>query len=324
MGDHTTIEWSDATWNPLRGCSKVSPGCSHCYAERVSARFSGPGAPYDGVIEDGHWNGEIRLISKHIDDPIRWRRPRRIFLGSMSDVFHPKVSDQVLDQLFTVMLAAPQHTYQVLTKRAERLARYTRDWCGRKPWPANIWLGVSVENQATADERIPHLFSTPAPIRFLSCEPLLGQVCLQRYMSIEWSDVCESWEHDVLDYARMLDGGAADRRLSWVIAGGESGPSSRPMHPNWLRRLREQCRAAHVAFFFKQWGSWAPAHEHRQTQSPVQLVDEADGKVYPSHLATSRGREPMILTSVSAAGAVLDNRMHREFPITPTTKATEP
>ncbi len=321
MGRNSAIEWTDDTWNPVRGCSKVSPGCTNCYAEKVAARFCGPGGPYHGVIEDGHWSGDLRLISKHIDDPLRWRDPRRIFLGSMSDVFHPKVSDQVLDQLFTVMLAAPQHTYQVLTKRAERLARYTRAWCGRKPWPAHIWLGVSVENQAAADERIPHLVDTPAAVRFLSCEPLIGPVSLSRWLPIEWSDVCDAWCPNVLETAVLLDGGQPDRRLSWVIAGGESGPSSRPTHPNWIRQLRDQCAASRRPFFFKQWGSWVPANEFRHTESPVRLVDEADGKTYPSHLATSEGRVPMVTTSKREAGAVLDNRMHREFPITPTREA---
>lgn len=282
MSDDSKIEWTDATWNPIRGCSRVSEGCRHCYAERVAARFSGPGQPYEGLVRisntlDGRkptgWNGTVRMVAEHLADPLRWKRPRRVFVNSMSDLFHESLTNEQIAAVFGVMAAAPQHTFQVLTKRAARMRAWF-EWVtknrGSTPyvahessvvvraaeqyvgglgvdcvWPLpNVWLGVSVENQAAADERIPELLATPAVVRWISAEPLLGPVNLTSWLW-DWSRI-ES-EDD--------NGGALpprDPRLSWVVAGCESGPGARPCDVAWLRSLRDQCAKAGVAYFVKQ------------------------------------------------------------------------
>lgn len=205
------IAWTDETWNPIRGCSKVSAGCAHCYAERMAARFCGDGLPYAGLIEGGRWNGKVRMVPERLPDPLFWRRPRRVFVNSTSDLFHESLSFQDIATIFGIMAAAPEHTFQVLTKRARRMAEFfewvkqegdaphpienTRmtermvvlgqafDWVNASerggPWPLpNVWIGVSVENQAAADERIPVLLQVPAAVRWVSMEPLLGPVDL--------------------------------------------------------------------------------------------------------------------------------------------------
>lgn len=283
MSDDTGIEWTDATWNPIRGCSRASEGCRHCYAERVAARFSGPGMPYEGLVRisntlDGRkpigWNGTVRMVAEHLADPLRWKRPRRVFVNSMSDLFHESLTNEQIAAVFGVMAAAPRHTFQVLTKRARRMREWFA-WAGRldldrlqahaysailesdhagrlaiargrgQSWPLpNVWLGVSVENQAAADERIPELLATPAAVRWISAEPLLGPVNLTSWLW-DWSRI-ES-EDD--------NGGALpprDPRLSWVVAGCESGPGARPCDVAWLRSLRDQCAKAGVAYFVKQ------------------------------------------------------------------------
>lgn len=234
----TAIEWATDTWNPVRGCAPVSEGCRNCYAMRQAHRFSGPGMPYEGLTRatsDGpKWTGKVRLVPELIEAPLRWRKPRRVFVNSMSDLFHPEVPDGFITHVWSVMRQAKQHTFLILTKRPERMAAWAAQWCHAGGFGVlrNVWLGVSCEDQATADERIPHLLATPAAVKFVSAEPLLGQIDLTK----------------VEEYAR----------LSWVIAGGESGPGSRPCHPEWVRSLRDQCQAAGVAFFYKQWGDWVP------------------------------------------------------------------
>ena len=214
MADQSAIEWTDATWNPLRGCSRVSAGCQHCYAEKVAARFSGPGLPYEGLIHPTTkgWNGQVKLVPEVLDQPLRWKRPRRIFVNSMSDLFHESVPDNYIAAVFGIMAATPQHTYQVLTKRPMRMQRWFSTFMARNPlsimhecvkgamgyhhtrrpaintmpWPlANVWLGVSVENQETADARIPLLLECPASVRWLSCEPLLGSLDLRFHIFSE-------------------------------------------------------------------------------------------------------------------------------------------
>lgn len=266
MGDKTGIAWTDATWNPIRGCTPVSEGCRYCYAASVAARFSGPGMPYEGLAErtpkGPRWTGEVRLIEDHLDDPLHWRKPRRVFVNSMSDLFHPALWLQVIARIFAVMAAAPQHTFQVLTKRPERMAQLLNDsgflsaveeFAVIRLWPLpNVWLGTSVENQEAAGERIPHLLRTPAAVRFLSCEPLLGPIDLEGRLDTdhecpEGGPVCG-----------QCFAGAPAARIHWVIVGGESGPNHRPFDPAWARSLRDQCREAGVAFFFKQVGGLRP------------------------------------------------------------------
>lgn len=306
MADKSPIEWTNASWNPVRGCSRVSEGCRNCYAEIMAARFSGPGQWGEGLATmvrsadgktDHRWTGKVVAAPDHVlTQPLRWRKPRRIFVNSTSDLFHEGLPDAVIDRVFAVMALCPQHTFQVLTKRPERMRAYfagIRDrhigWLGARPlgawviyaraealasnlgskyggvpfaaalnkakpkdfhlmrdqWPLpNVWLGTSVEDQATADARIPHLLDTPAAVRFISAEPLLGPVDLH-------SALCR--ETGSCPTCPACLGG-----IHWVIVGGESGPGARPMHPDWARSLRGQCAAAGVPFFFKQWGEWAP------------------------------------------------------------------
>jgi protein gp37 len=261
MSDHSQIQWTDATWNPTTGCTKVSPGCANCYIERTPAfRIAGR------TFEKGHI--PLQLHENRLEQPLHWRKPRRVFVNSLSDLFHADVPDSFIDHVFAVMALCPQHTFQVLTKRVERMRDYMRDRArhhdvtmsmqdreygvaallpanGRSyprwpnEWPLlNVWLGVSVENQHFADERIPLLLQTPAAIRFISAEPLLGPVTLAQFYS---GTVTRDWIR-----------GAT--RLDWVIVGGESGPQSRPSDVAWIRSLRNQCRLAGVACFIKQLG----------------------------------------------------------------------
>jgi len=216
MPDKTGIEWTDATWNPVTGCTKVSPGCAHCYAESITIRFKRGGA----FLPD---KAAICLHEDRLEQPKRWRKPRMIFVNSMSDLFHEEVPFEFVDKVFEVMESCSWHTYQVLTKRPEKMLEYaqSRD---HKNWPDHVWAGTSVENQYWIDRRIPILRQVPAAVRFLSCEPLLKALKLD------------------------LEG------IHWVIVGGESGPRARPMDISWVRDIRDQCLAERVPFFFKQWG----------------------------------------------------------------------
>ena len=247
MSDKTKIEWTDATWNPVTGCTKVSEGCDHCYAETIAHRFAGTAAYPNGF--------DVTLRPERLDQPLRWQRPRRIFVNSMSDLFHKDVPDEYIARVFAVMALAPHHTFQVLTKRPGRMRSLLNSQAFRQAldeelwgygvaetaWPLpNVWLGTSVENQKWADVRIPQLLATPAAVRFLSCEPLLGPVDL---------------------FAWNIDRGA---RVDWVIVGGESGPHARPMHPDWARHLRDDCLTAGIAFHFKQWGGVRPKANGRE------------------------------------------------------------
>jgi protein gp37 len=219
----TTIEWTDETWNPVTGCVKVSPGCKHCYAERFAERFRGVVSP-KGKAHVFHVGFDPTLRPERLRQPLEWKTPRRVFVNSMSDVFGDFVPDEYLASIFEVMRATPQHTYQVLTKRSDRLERWTKS----APWLAaapHIWLGVSVEDRDHGLPRVDRLRRSVAAVRFLSIEPLLEDL------------------------------GPVDlTAIDWVIAGGESGPRARPMDPAWVRSVRDQCAAAGVAFFFKQWG----------------------------------------------------------------------
>lgn len=218
MGERSAIEWTDATWNPVTGCTKVSPGCKNCYAERLAHRLQAMGV---GRYRDGF---AVTLHPDLLTVPHAWRRPRHVFVNSMSDLFHEAVPDEFIRKVFDTMAATPRHVFQILTKRAERLA----DLAPRLPWPSNVWQGVSVETDAYTG-RIEQLRRVPAAVRFLSIEPLLGPI-----------------DHLVLD------------GISWVIVGGESGPRHRPVEAEWVRSLRDQCRRAGVPFFFKQWGGRTP------------------------------------------------------------------
>lgn len=303
----TSIEWTEKTWNPVRGCSRVSPGCDHCYAMGQAHRYAGPGKPYDGLttIRRGKvdWAGRAVLVPGQLDVPLKRRKPTTWFVNSMSDLFHESLTNEEIAAVFGVMAACPQHTFQVLTKRPKRMREWF-DWASLRGclraaldvvpvfagwhlgaptikeawdgdvWPLpNVWLGVSCEDQQRADERIPHLLETPAAVRFVSAEPLLGPVDLTR---VQWPG-----KHRV----DVLRGGAWDfggvpgfvnhsdmARLHWVIVGGESGPGARPCDVGWIRSIVRQCQEADVPVFVKQLGALPVFPEGAQ-----RLIDRKGG-----------------------------------------------
>lgn len=214
MSDRTAIEWTEATWNPVTGCDQVSPGCAHCYAKTFAERWTGiTGHPYEQGFA-------LKLWPERLAQPLRWRRPRTIFVNSMSDLFHERIPDDFVRDVFEIMVEAEHHTFQVLTKRHGRML----DLAAHLPWPPNVWMGVSIENRRFV-HRADYLREVPAAVRFISAEPLLGP--------LEGLDLTE---------------------IDWLIAGGESGPHHRPIRPEWVRDLRDRCTEEDVAFFFKQWG----------------------------------------------------------------------
>lgn len=350
MADRTKIEWTDATWNPITGCSVVSPGCANCYAMKLAGTRLKHSPSRQGLTTDSKagpvWNGEVRLNEQWLDQPMRWRDPRMIFVCAHGDLFHEAVPDEWIDRVFAVMASATRHTFQVLTKRAERMRGYlsnpdvasriqelcydmpdrghTTEWHEGMPLP-NVWLGVSVEDQTRADERIPLLLQAPATKRFASCEPLLGLVTLHDWLTRDWHPTMPP---------------ETTPRIDWVIAGGESGPGARPMHPDWVRSLRGQCTAAGVPFFFKQWGGWIPISQMSDGESDAcydpaperypeatrqQRVDScvlhADGSRWDrqrqySQGAYEQGTGAMLMFCVGKkrAGATLDGREWRETP----------
>lgn len=243
MSDNSKIEWTDATWNPVRGCTKVSPGCIHCYAESFAERFRGvPGHPFESGFD-------LRLVPEKLGDPIQWSKPKKIFVNSMSDLFHEGVSDEYIEKVCRVMLAANWHTYQILTKRADRMAALLQCKLRRAANASHIWWGVSVENRQHGLPRIARLRSSEPAVAFLSIEPLLEDL------------------------------GPIDlSSIRWVIVGGESGPGARPMAPEWVRNIQTQCRAQNTPFFFKQWGGVRKAETGRTL----------DGKTYDEYPAFSR------------------------------------
>lgn len=399
MAENSKIEWTDDTLNPIRArdratgkvgwhCTPASDGCRNCYAEGMNRRL-GTGLPYKAQALP---QVEVFLDEAMLMKPLRWRKPRKVFLGSMTDIFADFVTDEMLDRIFAMMALTPQHTYQVLTKRAERMRAYACDAntpnriaralldmfiAGQIPdgkrtitddtwpldddapdddprllrWPLpNVWLGVSAEDQKTADERIPHLLATPAAVRFVSAEPLLGPVDLTQIDAGVHDDFGDCGGHPDPHYpiesvgwgrtdalrgeywgtTRTPDGvvhhaneelGFREPRLDWIIVGGESGPGARPMHPDWARSIRDQCAAAGVAFFFKQWGEWREVDgpkthkSHRERGAGTHFLTR-DGKlhlransylsVYHEYIVARLGK--------ARAGRLLDGIEHNDMP----------
>ena len=288
MADKSGIAWTEASWNPVTGCTKVSQGCKHCYAEREWARLSvNPKASdYFGRIFT-----DVKTHAHRLDQPLRWRRPRLIFVNSMADLFHESVPDAFIDQVFAVMALAPQHTFQVLTKRVERMREWFApgydnrehavghamreiaasrggDDAGLPEWPlANVWLGVSAEDQETAETRIPVLLETPAAVRWVSLEPLLGPVDLEKGL-----------------------GPNPTAKIAWVVCGGESGPGARVFRVEWAREILRQCRAADVPFFMKQMGAafndgrFTLRLRHRAGADPGEWPEDLRVREYPRQM----------------------------------------
>lgn len=260
----TSIEWTDASWNPIVGCTEISPGCANCYAARLAATRLRNTAAYEGLAtlervggipekNASRWTGEVRFLTERLEEPLHWKRPRRIFICDMGDLFHEAVHGDWIDQVIHIIDQCPQHTFQVLTKRAQRMHDFLRHY----PVKENMHPGVSVENQHFADERIPLLLDTPAAVRWISAEPLLGPV-------------------DLLHQYWPLGGNLG---INWVVCGGESGSGARPMHPDWARSLRDQCQAAGVPFFFKQWGAWSPSDITLRESKMIRMAKKKAGRL---------------------------------------------
>ena len=270
----TTIEWTDATWNPVRGCTKISAGCKNCYAERFAEGFRGvPGHPFEQGFHS-------RLVPEKLAEPLKWKEPRMIFVNSMSDLFHDEVPDAYIEQVADVMLRARWHTFQVLTKRGERIEALLKTKLRKAAAADHIWWGVSVENKRHGVPRIKHLQSAPAKVRFLSVEPLLEDV-----------------------------GRLNLKGISWVIVGGESGPHSRPIEADWVRSVRDQCEKAGVAFFFKQWGGARKKTTGRDLDGATysEFPDRASNPILPesdriAEIARFMPKTPTKLNLVSLAG----------------------
>ena len=357
MSDHSKIEWTDTTWSPVTGCTKVSPGCDHCYIDRTPP-FRMQGRRFLPLEQTTGATTGVQLHPNRLDSnakgqPFRWAKPRHIFVCSLADLFHDDVPDDFIARVFAVMALTPRHTYQVLTKRHGRLRSLLkgdfREQVGEEaneligwiptefrrrfdvagwgiwpsgslvpPWPLpNVWLGVSVENQQWADIRIPALLDTPAAVRFLSCEPLLGPVdlgpaALRPYERQQGG----FWEYghgeDVYGNGKKWVP-APPAQIDWVIVGGESGPGARPMHPDWARGLRDQCGDADVPFFFKQLGKWAPEPVGAGGWRNV----SREGEWRPYERDAADGSTPMAPTfkaPITLGGRMLDGRTWDEMP----------
>lgn len=312
----TEIEWTQGddgtpgeTWNPISGCSPVSPGCDGCYAINQAHRMScNPNlkisAAYEGVVEDGHWTGRVNLLPDRLNKPLTWRKPRRVFVNSMSDLFHPNVPTRYIGTVWAVMTAAERHTFQVLTKRPARASMVLSTWEQQtsrsayggpswlddrlrwnesRQWPVpNVWMGTSIESNRYVF-RADHLRATPAAVRFLSLEPLLGPL-------------------PDLDLAG----------IDWVIVGGESGPGARPMHPDWARSIRDRCVHLGIPFFFKQRGAWTwDESDDERLQRGTKLIN-ADGVFIDRH---EDGDEHVWRVGKHRSGHLLDGREWRQFPV---------
>ncbi|MDG4903162.1 phage Gp37/Gp68 family protein [Mesorhizobium sp. WSM4962] len=350
MADKSAIEWTDATWTPIRArvweiqddgsgkerigwhCEHASEGCRFCYAEGFNRRLGTgrdfkPGELYREE-KRGYNNGEVKLFldDEMLTAPLRWKKPRMVFVCSMTDLFADFVPDEWVDRVFAVMALAPQHTFQVLTKRAARMRMYVsgfecdgarrlnvadaagrmmedgdnaHDYVANLDWPLkNVWLGVSAERQQEADERIPQLLATPAAIRFVSAEPLLGPLDISKYLR-PLCDRCPPWE------VPCRIGCQHCARLDWVIVGGESGPEARPMHPAWARSLREQCANNRVSFFFKQWGAYRPLTPAERNQACGATLIGKDPYDRDAHV---------LRVGKKAAGRLLDGIEHNGMP----------
>ena len=366
----TSIEWTEKTWNTIVGCSIVSPGCTHCYAMGLAARLldGNPKTPHyfcttKRVKGKAVWTGKVaRAPDAVLLEPLRAKKPTLYFVNSMGDLFHESVPDEWIDRVFAVMALCPHHTFQVLTKRSKRMREYMDKACGRiadtimamrrargekvivapldhvplghEWWPLpNVWLGVSAEDQTRADERIPDLLATPAAVRWVSAEPLIGPIDFNRltraaddadrklpgFANIERFQESALYGQKGIVYGGGMEAWASENEtiLNWIIVGGESGPNARPMHPDWARAIRDQCGAAGTAFFFKQWGSWTPCGEYAPRGKLHFTYLTTDGRRLGAGAGRSVGAQKMICTGKKAAGRLLDGVEHNAMPARP-------
>jgi protein gp37 len=371
MSDNSKIEWCDATLNVFRGCSKVSAGCKHCYAEAMAARFHKPGQWGHGLTDGRHWTGDVNFVPEAMTKPFRWHKPRRIFINSTSDTFHKNVEDEWLDYLIATIALNPHHTFMVLTKRPERMHKYMHNLTEKittskdtlvflksrfadamrlvsryvgaeypnnaplafETWPPpNLWLGVSIEDQATAEQRITPLLATPAAVRFVSAEPLLAPVDLTRLDMDVMFGINDPDPHGYrpkhyfdalrgMSDINPIHGAEPDLgKLDWLIVGGESGPNARPTHPDWVCSLRDQCAVTDTPFFFKQWGSWQCVYDRDQDDPDWQNCPRAkDNSERYVNLEGGHGFHGdrvvfMKRTSKKNASNTLDGQTHLAFP----------
>ena len=354
MADGTKIEWTDATWNIITGCSVVSAGCKHCYAMKLAGTRLAHHPSREGLTIDTAagpvWNGEVRFNDQWLLQPLDWTKPRRIFVCAHGDLFHESVPDEWICAVFAIMASTPQHTFQVLTKRPQRARRWferMRDRATaegylheclkgrmgydhpRRPavnlaaWPLpNVWLGVSVEDQAAADVRIPELLMTPAAVRWISAEPLLGSVDLQLVaVPLDQDNLRRPWDFDGYKFNALTKDDEdrfyqAPSALDWVVVGGESGAGARPMHPDWVRALRNQCAAAGVPFLFKQWGEWNPYTRPGGYDWRLPDGDFAtwDGQRFRPFYPCLHETVSMHRVGKKRAGRLLDGVEHNGFP----------
>ena len=326
----TKIEWAEESLNIVTGCTKASEGCKNCYAEKMAKRLKAMGRPeYQLATDKNGWTGEIGFVEERLNTPKKWRKPRRVFLNSMSDTFHEKVGGADIWRMLNMIWSNPKHTFIVVTKRAELAKIAINHFCDTfrdsKPIP-NLWLLVSVENQKAADERIPYLLQTNAVVRGLSMEPLLERI----EISSDYLYPMQCVLHDGYDpfYKKIGsswscpscgDGGnPKDGRLDWVIVGGESGSGARPMHRDCVREIRDICVQAGIPFFFKQWGAWAPCYEIADGWTCLSEVDGNDIKRRIPNSAQIIENEwdgsLMVRIGKKRAGRMLDNREWDEVP----------
>lgn len=357
MSDKTAIEWTDATWNPITGCSVVSPGCTNCYAMRLAGTRLRDHATRTGLTRATKagpvWTGDVRFNERALAEPLRWRRPRMIFVCAHGDLFHENVPDEWIDRVFAVMALCPQHVFQVLTKRPARMRAYVSVWFERLAtrdvpvahptgpesfgrlvdWSVlpsilpNVWLGVSAEDQPRLESRWPDLAATPAAVRWISAEPLLGPLdfMLRGEGMGDWDALRgrEYWA-GASAYADSINALKAHHpKVDWIVVGGESGPHARPMHPHWARAIRDQCEAAGVPFFFKQWGEFCG-----EDQPPASYWQSAGSfRDHPVdhgfHFGNHGGQDPAVMRRVGkkAAGRLLDGREHGAMPAIVTGRA---
>ncbi|OFX56334.1 MAG: hypothetical protein A2066_12975 [Bacteroidetes bacterium GWB2_41_8] len=317
------------TWNPIVGCSKVSPGCDNCYAEKQAfIRAFNPNTPqYKSVVVKHpldpryrEWNGTTQLVNSALTKPSQWKDPRMVFVCSMGDLFHESVSFETIEQIYDIMHSNDQHIFIVLTKRPERMYKFW-DWLLNKiagvgihdvnsTSTDNVWIGVTAENQEQANNRIPVLLQIPAAKRFVSIEPMLGPVDLTKIPAKYWGEEYDDL-YNGLSLSSLYGGkdSSTPWHLNWVICGGESGPKARPMHPDWVRSVRDQCQSAGTPFFFKQWGEWMPFQDATALESSV-----PGPKIISSKMNRFDDGEEIIRVGRKAARDLLDGKQHHEWP----------